>query len=669
MDTNRIIFTDIDQSQFNVAETDIKAFFVARAPRGNKTADLFPGGSFDMFVQRLGIPTKDYPGLKEAYDYIVKSGRSAWVSAPAGITGGSSNYVGGCYLTSVASVYPFYKVNDSENPNFYLQFTADSDSAAKTAGFDKGITVLAADSPNTIVIDKIPDDFYAAMVAETPSTDTLTPFTLVFNTDVSTTHTVTGFEASGLNWEATDGGDTILGTVATGSVAGTKKITFTGMTALYVVDSEHVSWSPTIDATDWIIGSIYQSSPREDATVLTFTNFDLTALISDETNPLYDTFKLAYSEAIPNYQTVSKTAFSLSPVPSKKDGQGSLIDMNSALSNNNLLRSISYLDTLVPLTGYTWAASTSISISGTRLIEAQTLEADLTASLAEGWVEAASTDYATAVLYVEPECYEGLADDIAALRAGGGNELANYITGVKFATSTTPTGGPAGEISTKRALYAYNRGVSYSVNEFYMSDYLGKYYWHIPVGHVAVMLANIIENRLGGAAPMWLNESGLGGQLTTFSAKKQKYSLTADDLDNFDEYGFNPIIKDSLYGYMLTSQKTAQAPTLLTDWSFLGHQMAFDSLKREIKTNVMIPQLGKSISDYYLDLRERQTQAIVNKRLNAGIWADAIAEVKSVNTDDTKAENKFVIKVRVKVYPYSEYVELILNNVGQNVEV
>jgi len=502
----------------------------------------------------------------------------------------------------------------------------------------------------------------------TTAGDTSDPFTLVFTaTGGTVTHTVIGFTLN-TTWGASDGGDTIVGTVSAGTLGNAyKKIIFTGMTTLDI-DAPGIlacSWTPIIDATDYVIASVYQKSPREDATSLVFTNFDLTPTVDGETNSFYDTFKLAYSETITDYGVVSKSAFYLSPVANKKDGQGTILDMNSVLDTNNLIGGVSYLNTLVPLASpyaYAWATTQTVSALGTRLILDNATEGDLAISLGAGWTEAGSTDYSDVVIFVEPECYENLAAGLASCR--GIHTLANFITGVKF-TDAGPTAPASGTIITRRADYPYNKGLSYSVNEFYMLDYLGKYYWHIPVGHIATMLGEIIEKRMGGVAPMWTNESGLGGQLTTFSAKKTKYKFTADDLDNMDAKGFNPVVKDAAYGYMLTSQKTAQTPSLLTDWSFLGHQMAFDSLKREMKDNVMTPQLGKPINDYYMDLRTRQAVAITNKRVDAGIWAEVSVQIKEVNTDDTKAENKFIIKIRLKVNPYAEFVELILVNLGQ----
>jgi len=185
------------------------------------------------------------------------------------------------------------------------------------------------------------------------------------------------------------------------------------------------------------------------------------------------------------------------------------------------------------------------------------------------------------------------------------------------------------------------------------------------------MLSRIMNLKLGGWAPMYTNTGqNIGGQLDR-AVKKQKYTFTADQLDTLDAASINPIIYDIDYGVMITSQRTCQSSQVLTDWSYIGHQMAFDLFKREIRTAVMIPQLGKPIDGFYMDLRKQQAENILNQRLVGAkaIWADGAVLVHEVNSPETKAANKFVIKVRVKVNPFAESVELVFNNVGQTSEV
>lgn len=212
------------------------------------------------------------------------------------------------------------------------------------------------------------------------------------------------------------------------------------------------------------------------------------------------------------------------------------------------------------------------------------------------------------------------------------------------------------------------RGTAQYLGEFQFYDKnIGKKYWVYPIGDVAKNLADIMDKRYGGVAPMWLNDNGLGGQLSRVPLK-QKWNFSDEDTKILDQKGLNPITFDSQDGMMMLSQKTTELEA--GDWSYLGHSMAFDLFKREMRDNVMKPQVGKPIDDYYLKTRQRDGDAIMDKRTKGGrpIWAKGVALINdsSVNTAATKAKRTFVIKAKVKVYVFSEYVELILVNEGQD---
>jgi hypothetical protein len=99
--------------------------------------------------------------------------------------------------------------------------------------------------------------------------------------------------------------------------------------------------------------------------------------------------------------------------------------------------------------------------------------------------------------------------------------------------------------------------------------------------------------------------------------------------------------------------------------------MSFDLFRKEMKNVVMTPQIGKPISGIYMQLRTDQSNIILGKRLagNSAIWNDGKIFIKEVNTPQTKAQNMFVIKARVQVIPFAEYVELIFENIGQTMTV
>ena len=215
-------------------------------------------------------------------------------------------------------------------------------------------------------------------------------------------------------------------------------------------------------------------------------------------------------------------------------------------------------------------------------------------------------------------------------------------------------------------------GSAQYVGEFLVKDpYTNKKYWMKPIGYVGLKLARIIDLRLGGAAPMWNDDSnGLGGQLAC-SVLKARWPFKDTATEIMDKKGINPIIYNNSDGVMIVSQRSTQDPTNTTDWSYLGHSMAFDLCKREIRDNVMRPQIGKLNNDYYQEMRQTQTEAILDKRISGSnpIWAAAECHIKDVNTTAIKAQRKFAIKVRVQVNVFGEVVELSFENTAQGVLV
>jgi hypothetical protein len=192
------------------------------------------------------------------------------------------------------------------------------------------------------------------------------------------------------------------------------------------------------------------------------------------------------------------------------------------------------------------------------------------------------------------------------------------------------------------------------------------------VGAYGTKLAIIMQDKLGGAAPMWFDSpGGYGGQLA-ISVNEQKWDFEDPQLKAFDQKGLNPIIINPDSGTpMAYSQRTTQDPNVVTDWSYLGHQMAFDLFRREVRDRVMKAQIGKHINDFYFDIRQKQVQAILNKRIGGAqpIWTAGRVLIKEVNNDTSKAQNKFRISVRVKVTTYAEEVELNFTNIDQFTEV
>ena len=284
----------------------------------------------------------------------------------------------------------------------------------------------------------------------------------------------------------------------------------------------------------------------------------------------------------------------------------------------------------------------------------------------DGLQEAILPEYDDVFLFMEPTGQEDFKSALVAINKN--QELAAVISpkilvpnnkGVvtdQIAQRVIVTGRVS---TTSNAQYA---------GEFEMYDPITfKKFWCQPIGDVGCNLMRIVERKYGGWAPAWYNIAGdLGGQLKR-SVLRSKYQFEDEATKTLDTKGVNPIVFTSDDGLMIVSQKTTQDPNFVSDWSFLGHSLSFQLVKREIRDNVMRQQIMKPINEYWMGLRQTQVENILAKRTGGSspIWALATCDIMGQNTPLTKAQRNFVIRVEVRVYTFSETVTLILENLPQ----
>lgn len=275
------------------------------------------------------------------------------------------------------------------------------------------------------------------------------------------------------------------------------------------------------------------------------------------------------------------------------------------------------------------------------------------------------------------KCKEPKYDEVNIMfECTGQDSFKSALSGIrhahKFTTVISPKIITEAEAKNPKTVVVAGRtrGTAQYVGEFQVKcPYTGKKYWTSPIGDVARMLGIIMNKRYGGVAPMWENSDDMGGQLYR-NVLKAKFDIDPVDAAKiFDEKGLNPIVLDKDDGLMILSGRTTELDS--GDWSYLGHTMAFDLCEREIRDKVMKPQIGKAIDDYHFDLAEGRIKPILNKRTSGSraIWNSTAYQIREANTNATRNQRTFVIKVRVKVNPFSEFVTLIFTNVDQETSV
>lgn len=359
--------------------------------------------------------------------------------------------------------------------------------------------------------------------------------------------------------------------------------------------------------------------------------------------------------------------------------EGSLSSTDSLVRSFNEDGNSTYAQDIIALYVPNSRGFTSDDLTGANLIKSENLENTITipagvrrksgtSNIEEAWAYASDSMYDDVNVFFDSQKHISGDDSTPGLNGG--------FTGL---VSDRPLCG-----------FIYNKTVTKSGIEDAETCSLGHNFWTITglkrftvtdgngalstiespmTGAYAAMICKIIDDAYGGMAPMFLNSNGMGGQLSFpvgVSKSRVVYNYSSKEQKALEKKNYNPIIQDNTYGTMVTAQRTNTSGAL-TDWSYIGHVCSFLTFQREVRTNVMIPQLGKANNDYYRSLRAEQVSQILRYRLegSSAIWNAATVDTSTnAGVNDTQAQKakKFIINVRVKPEPYSEYVVLNFTN-------
>lgn len=421
-------------------------------------------------------------------------------------------------------------------------------------------------------------------------------------------------------------------------------------------------WAKKVTDED-VVGVIFPKYPSERTLYIDFENFNKKRGYSSMTTYGRNILKFSAYEEGAFHDAAHKVSIVGSLDEFAKDANGGYLafnDRNASYSEQDLVAVYSLggfkkvTEDFTDLKGYG-----SIILKGGTRTAAE--------NLSSGWEEAAKEEYSSVNIFFDSERHTaedlGRLNDAPFFGLAKAHPLAGFIFNI---TAERP------ENITSQLSFGSNY---WNIcNEAIISLDNNMRIISPMTGVRAKMQVRIIENRWGGVAPMYLNSGtpSMGGQLD-INPLRLRFRYTKDQQEVFDNLNMNPIILDHTYGVIVTGQKTCRSGEL-TDWSYIGHVSSFLEFEREVRENVMIPQLGKANNDYYRNLRKQQVENILNKRLSGTtrIWAAASVDTSTadgVNDIAARRARKFIINVKVKVDVFSETVELNFTNVDQAVEV
>lgn len=274
-------------------------------------------------------------------------------------------------------------------------------------------------------------------------------------------------------------------------------------------------------------------------------------------------------------------------------------------------------------------------------------------------IEAESDIYDDCVVFMEPTGQEQFRGKLVSLRESC-HDLSTFIS-PKIITQAEF------DNPNKIIVNGKSYGVAQYIGEFKMYDtYTGKYYYCQPIGDIGLMLARINDRAYGGQAPAGTNVNGMGGQLSR-AVLEAKWKFKDAQLKIFNKKNVNPVTYDSKFGLMMRDHLSTADNENGSDWGWLGHSMSFDLCKREIRDGVMADQLFKRINGFYMSIRKKQIDAILEKRTsgNDPVWDSAYCNITGVNNGTTKAKRQFVIEVGCRVNVYAESILLYYKTLSQ----
>lgn len=188
----------------------------------------------------------------------------------------------------------------------------------------------------------------------------------------------------------------------------------------------------------------------------------------------------------------------------------------------------------------------------------------------------------------------------------------------------------------------------------------------MPIGEIAKNYADAWTLSYGGLAVAWINENGVGGQLTSGRYIRSIYDPSEANLKLMDEARINPVIYDPSYGAMIVSRRTSLAD--LSDYSFSDYSMLVDYILKNIVSQVLPFQIVKMNDTAHRNIVRTKTESIIQPMTVAPMNVIDSYFVKcdsTNNNDEVRAREEFRLDVSVKVTPKSRLLVLTFINTPQ----
>lgn len=381
---------------------------------------------------------------------------------------------------------------------------------------------------------------------------------------------------------------------------------------------------------------------------------DLAVSVEWDNNNSWWDFDLYQKSPFTN-EYILQSEFSGSDDPNAVDGFGASVYIENKIEENDFVRVIvNSDDKTAPTTAFN--DSTQTEFAGGVRSTTSTTEISL------GWNEFQDEDSYNASIFMD-------ATSDSAVPALFDSLSKNYQK-YKSYILTLPMGEtPTEAIATKDGYSLNNSDIAIYYQHAKVNDvYNNSSFWTSLAGRIGQKYA-LMDDIYNAGAPYFVDQNNHGGSLGSGIIELER-TLSEDELQTLDTAGVNPITFKPAFGVMIEGQKTAQTPTITSDYSYVAHARLFNYIVSNIITGVLIPQIGKLNDENHRLLAKTNADAIVNPIVADGYLRDALTICDtSNNTDEVLARREFLLDVVVQVTPYSERVTLRFTNIAQTTTV
>lgn len=297
------------------------------------------------------------------------------------------------------------------------------------------------------------------------------------------------------------------------------------------------------------------------------------------------------------------------------------------------------------------------------------------ADIAAGWDALEDNDSYQFDLAFDATCLTAGISGASTIRTGGSHPYTRILLPIVDPNASNKTMGQSiteSEILAKKTGYSIDRGISLYFGYFKMSNNYantGDVIW-IPMGEIARRHADAIYYSYGGLATAWIDENGVGGQLTDGRILQAKYRMSESLLEALDEDRINPVVYDHTYGPMIVSRRT----TILddSDYSFNDYSGTFDYILKRVVENVLPYQLVKFNDADHRRVVKTKIESILQPLTVApyNVLNAYLVKCDAENNDETVLDKQeFHVDVAVQVTAKSRWVYFTFTNTSQTVSV